>query len=87
MTVRIVLILSVLLVSGCSKLVVPETVEVPIPVPCVKSLPDKPNFKSDTELVELDDYSLVIALASERLVYRSYSEKLEVLLMGCQDIN
>lgn len=58
----------ILLAAGCGgrEVVVPEVVKVPVPVPCLEALPEAPVIAGDAELLDLDDYALVLTVARDR---------------------
>ena len=73
------------LLAGCPSLGmrVPETVQVPVPVPCAAKKPAKPKLITDPELRSLDSYSATIHLLLDRLVRGQYEAQLEAALAGC----
>lgn len=56
----------------------------PIAVPCIDRVPQRPSMLSDAELLALDDYGLVIALARDRRVRQGYIADLEATVEGCR---
>jgi len=85
--VRILLLLlsSALLLAGCaSSIEIPREVRVPIPIPCIDRAPVRPSLLSDAELLALDDYALVIALARDRRVRQGYEAELESAVEACR---
>ena len=76
---------SIILLAGCaSGPVVPEVVRVPVPVPCIEATPAKPVFLSDSDLLALDDFGLVVSLARERRLYQGYTAEIEAVIAGCR---
>lgn len=74
-----------LVLAGCSGLPgMPETVRVPVPVPCVGEPPARPATASDAELALSDDYHLVLGLALDRRVLLGYAKELEAVIAGCR---
>ncbi|MEK9809116.1 MAG: hypothetical protein VW362_01615 [Candidatus Nanopelagicales bacterium] len=72
-------------IAGCSSVPeVPREVRVPVPVPCIERPPVRPSMMSDQELLALDDYGLVVALARDRRVKQGYIVELEATLEGCR---
>jgi len=58
---------TIVLLSGCATVQKPPTeISIPMPVPCVESVPAKPSLHSDAQLKEMQDYPLVITLLAER---------------------
>lgn len=77
--------LLVLLLTACSSLPkVPEKVNIPIPVSCVKKDADKPQFKTHEELKQLDNPNFVLTITSELLKYENYTSELEVIVNHCK---
>lgn len=74
-----------LLLAGCaSGPLMPEVVKVPVPVSCVETVPIRPGFATDTDLLGLDDFGIVVSLARERRLYQGYTAELEATLAGCR---
>jgi len=72
------------LLTGCSTLPeLPKETLVPVPVPCVEAMPDKPRLLTDAELAKLADYQLVLAIRQDQLALRAYAEILEALMLAC----
>lgn len=73
-----------LLLAGCSSVpTAPKEVRIPIPVSCIDRPPAKPSMLSDAELLALDDYGLVIALARDRRIRQGYEAELESVIEAC----
>lgn len=73
-----------LLLAGCSSVpTAPKEVRIPIPVSCIERPPTKPSMLSDAELLALDDYGLVIALARDRRIRQGYEAELESAIEAC----
>ena len=71
--------------GGCSTIPeAPKEVRVPVAVPCIERPPVKPSMLSDAELLALDDFGLVIALARDRRIRQGWEATLEALLEGCR---
>lgn len=64
----------------------PETIRVPVAVPCVQELPAEAVARSDTELLALDDRALVLALAEDRERLRASYGELRAVLEACRDV-
>lgn len=70
--------------AGCSTVpTAPKEVRVPVPVKCIDQVPQRPSMLSDGELLAMDDYGLVIALARDRRIRQGYEIELETLVQGC----
>jgi hypothetical protein len=81
--------LPILLLSGCwlqQPFVKPEIIEVQVPiiVPCISTLPTKPEFITNEQLLEMQDGNFVYSLYADRLKRIGYIRELESLLIGCQ---
>ena len=75
----------VLGLSGCASVPqAPEAIRVQVPVPCVGDPPVRPSMLTDAQLLALDDYGLVIALAQDRRVRQGYHAELEAVVAGCR---
>lgn len=75
----------VVVLAGCaSGPEIPREVRVPVPVPCIDEAPVRPSLLTDAELLALDDYGLVIALARDRRVRQAYELALEAAIAGCR---
>lgn len=71
--------------AGCSIVpTAPKEVRIPIPISCIDRPPAKPSMLSDAELLALDDYGLVIALARDRRVRQGYQAQMEAAIEGCR---
>ena len=76
----------VLLLTACpAKFVKPQIIEVSIPVsvPCFETMPTKPKFITNDELLAMNGGNFVYALGADRLARMSYEAELEALLIGC----
>lgn len=83
--IRILWILVSCALAGCaSGPQIPKEVRVPVPVSCIDQVPQRPSMLSDAELLALDDYGLVIALARDRRVRQGWEATIEALLEGCR---
>lgn len=72
--------------AGCAQEpVLPRTVQVPVPVPCVKAadVPALPLSKPNAELAKLGDEALILTIAAERLLLLGYALKASAVLEGC----
>lgn len=70
--------------TGCAALTPPAPVaKIPVAVSCVAERPVSPLFRSDSEVLAMDDYRAVLALRAERLKARSYIGDLEDVVTAC----
>ena len=79
-------LLSASLLAGCSgQPVLPATVKVPVPVPCLSSseLPLAPALRTDAEILALPDYQSVIAVWVDRIKMRDALAERDALLIAC----
>ena len=73
------------LLAGCSTIPeAPKEIRIPVPVPCIERAPVKPSMLSDAELLTLDDFGLVVALARDRRIRQGYEAVLEATIEGCR---
>lgn len=64
---------------------VPETVSVPIAVSCVPaSMPNAPKLTPNSDMDLLDDYSLVVRIAAERLELAAYASAAASVIEACR---
>lgn len=71
--------------GGCGATIpTTTTVEVPVPVSCIKESPPRPPFVSDAELAKMNDYQLPLALFRDREQRQGYEQKLEALMELCK---
>lgn len=71
--------------GGCSTIPeAPKEVRIPVAVPCIERPPGKPSMLSDAELLALDDFGLVVALARDRRIRQGWEATLEALVEGCR---
>lgn len=78
------LVCSALLAGCASGPQIPKEVRVPVPVSCIDQPSAKPSMLSDAELLALDDYALVIALARDRRVRQGWEATIEAVVAGCR---
>lgn len=77
--------LALLLVAGCAvDPPLPETIRVPVPVPCVTAIPVPPAFLTPADLLALDDFQFPIALTADWLKRQQYQAELEAVLLACR---
>ena len=75
-------LLTIILLSGCAS-TMPETVNVPIPVPCIDQMPQRPALATDADLLKLVDTDFIVALGIDRQQRVKYIGELEAVLQGC----
>lgn len=84
-----ILLISILLLQGCSTLSDPgiktviQQVDVPIYMPCKVSIPEKPKFSFDTLVVDNDIFEKTKAILSDRYLHLGYENELLVALKSC----
>lgn len=83
----ILVVAAVLLLSGCAAAPpkVPDVVQVPIPVACLKpgDIPPPPAVLPDGHLAKLDAYDLVRTIAAERAELIAWSLQAAAALARC----
>lgn len=73
------------LLAGCAGgPTIPERVEIPVPVPCLASAPERPALRADDEIKGMDDYRATAALLAERRKLQGYVKTLEAAVEGCR---
>jgi hypothetical protein len=71
-------------VAGCAgSPAVPQVVRIPVPVPCLETLPDRPAVAGDADMLALDDYRLVLTLARDRASLKASYEELRAAAAAC----
>jgi hypothetical protein len=72
-----------LLLSSCASL--PTTVQVPVTVSCLPSeVPALPPVLDNPALQRLDDATLILTIAAERLDLLSYARQAEAVISACR---
>lgn len=75
------------LLGGCASQVkvdpLPTVVKVPVLVPCLDKPTDKPQFKTDAEILDGSDYQVVVNLRLDRDQRRVYEAALEADQQAC----
>lgn len=77
-------ILALLLVGCASAPQMPQRVEVPVFVPCVKTVPQRPVYEFDQLAPAASDGEIVLALARDWPRGRTYEATLQAIIEGCQ---
>lgn len=78
------------LASGCSMLPTDPpapmvtTVQVPVAMSCIDTVPARPALISDADLLALPEGNFVTALHIDRLRRDGYEAQLEALIEGCK---
>jgi len=82
---RLILILPLLAACSSQPSVELREVRVPIAVPCLEAreVPTRPEILGNPELQRLDDFQLVLAIASERLDLIAHTDILHAVLGAC----
>ena len=78
-------IIPILLLAGCTSAPpAPQRVEVPVFMPCVKSVPRRPVYEFDQLAPAATDGEIVLALARDWPRGRKYEGDLESAIAGCR---
>lgn len=78
-------IIVAMLVTGCTTAPpAPVRVEVPVMVPCLVEVPQRPAYEFDKLPSTAKDGDIILALARDWLRSRKYENELEAHLTGCQ---
>lgn len=90
-TARAAVLALILLLAGCTtvpEVRIPETVRVPVPVPCIshEARPQRPALRTEADLMAMDSYRRTLAAWSELLTLRAWSGELEAVVEGCARI-
>ena len=75
------------ILSGCASLPTPcepATVQVPVPVSCVTSVPDRPSWALDILSEKPTDFEKIQALTIDWAQQRQYINGLEAVVEGCR---
>lgn len=82
---HLVVILSMLALAGCASAPPASVrVEVPVMVPCVGEVPQRPAYEFDKLPATATDGEIILALARDWPRGRTYQGRLEALLAGCR---
>jgi hypothetical protein len=78
--------MGMVVLSGCASAppAPVEVVKVPVAVPCVREMPERPAFITDEEWAALDAYKKALALWKDRRERQDYEAKLEATLEACR---
>lgn len=80
----LVLALFALVGAGCATKQATVEVKVPVHVPCVKAVPERPAFAALTLPPDASEGEKVLALARDTLLHFKYEGQLEAVVAGCQ---
>ena len=73
------------LLAGCATApAAPVRVEVPVMVPCVGEVPQRPDYEFDKLPTTATDGEIILALARDWIPGRKYEGKLEAIIAGCR---
>lgn len=74
-----------LLLVGCNATLppVPRETLIPVLVPCLDRMPERPQFLADADLAKLDDHAFVLALRIDQLELRGHVAILTATLQAC----
>jgi hypothetical protein len=85
---KFLVVILALFVSGCAHKEVIKyetvTVEVPIPIGCLTSIPERPDFIFNKITIESDIFEKVKALLADRNLSIAYQKELEAALASCK---
>lgn len=77
--------LLVLVLTGCgSAPLALQRVEVPIFIPCVKEVPQRPVYEFDQLAPAATDGEIILALAKDWPRGRKYESEIEAVVAGCR---
>lgn len=81
---HLALIFGVLALAGCGTVPpAPVRVEVPVMVPCIGGVPERPAYEFDKLPAAATDGEIILALARDWSRGRAYELKLEAIISGC----
>lgn len=78
-------VLSTLLLAGCASTPAPQVVNVPVHVPCLGALPERPAPQFGTGPYPGDKEAAKLAVL-DSLAFQGYATKLEAAMAGCLPI-
>lgn len=73
-----------LFLAGCATQQTVKEVKVPVPVSCIKEIPQKPVMVTDSQLMQMTHYEFVTALHADRLTRKDYEAMLEAVIQACK---
>ena len=75
----------VMLLTGCTSAPpAPVRVEVPVMMPCIGEVPQRPAYEFDKLPVTATDGEIVLALARDWTRSQGYETQLEAVIFGCR---
>ncbi|KAB8042540.1 hypothetical protein [Janthinobacterium aquaticum] len=81
----ILAVLLVVLLAGCASVPpAPVHVEVPVVVPCIGEVPQRPVYEFDQLPASAADGEIILALARDWTRGRAYEGVLEAVVAGCR---
>jgi hypothetical protein len=83
---RLIAIAAAVVLASCAHTVtVPERVSVEVPVPCIPpaDVPQRPQLRTETDLMNMPRGERTLATWSERAKLEAYSIELEAIAQGC----
>jgi starvation-inducible outer membrane lipoprotein len=81
---KVIILMSMLLAGCCSAPPAPVEVRIPVKVPCVKGVPERPQFEFDRMAPTASDGGKILALARDWPRGRNYEALLEAVIAGCR---
>lgn len=77
--------ISAVLLAGCASMPPAlQRVEIPVFTPCVKAVPQRPEYEFDRLPVSATDGEIILALARDWTRGRRYEAGLEAVVTGCR---
>ncbi len=80
---KVIILMSTLLAGCCSTPLAPVEVRVAVTVPCIKTVPERPDFEFDRLPSLASDGGKVLALARDWPRGRSHEGQLQAAIAGC----
>ena len=79
-------IVLVLMLAGCATQPTPAVVkvDVPVPVKCTITPPEKPDYAVDSLPIGADIWDKMAALRADRITRQAYEKELEAAIQSCQ---
>jgi hypothetical protein len=81
---NLMILLACFVSYGCTSApTVPDTVQIPVRVPCIAQMPDKPKLHTDAEIKAMPDYEAILTLLADRVEDAIYRGQMEAVIAGC----